>query len=86
MKVLLNDGRNKRAREASDSGLGWVCVGVMVLLRLMAGGWVGKKAQVERAGAKGEDWGGRRDWDGASLSPRLSGHPDAAPLRGCQCR
>lgn len=34
-----------------------------------------------KAGAKGEDRGARTDWDGISLSPRLSGHPDAAQLR-----
>jgi hypothetical protein len=76
MNVLLNDGRNERAREASGSGPGWECVGVMVLLRLMAGGLE------ERPRWSGQGPRERREWDGISLSPRLSGHPRCSALAG----
>lgn len=57
------------------------CVGEMVLLRLMVGGleerswWSREQGPREKAGVRG------RTGDGISLSPRLSGHPDAAQLR-----
>lgn len=56
MNSLLNDGRNERAREASDSDLGTGCVGVMVLLRLMAGGLE------ERPSGAGRGQGRRQGW------------------------
>lgn len=46
------------------------------------GGWVGRKAPVEQAGAKGGDRGGRMDWDGISLSPRPVRPPRCSTVAG----
>lgn len=45
------------------------------------GGWVGRKACGVGRGQGRVTGVGRMGWDGISLSPRLSGHPDAAQLR-----